>query len=588
MTGWPDEPVHFVAHLLIVMHRGINFFIGGLFLLLTVGCVWSFGIILVLFSVKDLNFSSLSLVFNLRFDGVEVFERFEPSLEKDVFLVEPSDSFLFILDFELDKHFLVIHESLLSLLVTLDFLLVKILIYSFELLLKQLFDHGVLMVDSFISVWAVLLIFDDFILHGSHHGLKLDVELIFVLRVLFGLVVFVENPVKFSIRKVELILISNILSHELHHESKLLQALLTHGFDDLGLANEFRVLLFFQLDRLLKCQIFLFVLFLLPLEGIDFLVPLLNEHESFHYSVDLTSRSLNVALDHPFVIILGLFTEVHGVAEKGLDSNFHDFLFLGHNIFKSLVKLLNEFFVGLFLDQWLIILLQGYLTLRFINLVSFWLGVHIYLNLLSCLQGDMVPYHFLDFVFWHILIDKLDEWLISRSFLPGRYRVFGLSLIVLAFQFLKKVIWLGVSSDILNLFHKIHDGRSLFSVEIFGRKILCHVFGYRLKLWRFIANVTLLNLDNFFIWNFAHVLNFAVVFEETCTTFDNFLIWVECIGGVAWTLIGIHNHRSKSQRAILWSFGTSEIRYSSCIRMHELLHVSWWKCFLILHVVEGR
>ena len=80
----------------------------------------------------------------------------------------------------------------------------------------------------------MLLVLDDFILHGSHHGLKLDVELIFVLRVLFSLVVFVENPVKFSIRKVELILISNILSHELHHESKLLQALLTHahGFDD--------------------------------------------------------------------------------------------------------------------------------------------------------------------------------------------------------------------------------------------------------------------------------------------------------------------------------------------------------------------
>ena len=170
---------------------------------------------------------------------------------------------------------------------------------------------------------------------------------------------------------MELILISNILSHKLHHESKLLQALFTHGFDDFGLANEFRVLLFFQLDRLLKCQIFLLVLFLLSLEGIDFLVPLLNEHESFHNSVDLTSRSLNVALDHPFVIILGLFTKVHGVAEKGLDSLFHDFLFLGHNIFENLVKLLNEFFVGLFLDQWLIILLQGYLTLRFINLVSF-------------------------------------------------------------------------------------------------------------------------------------------------------------------------------------------------------------------------
>ena len=102
MTGWPDESVHFVAHLLIVVHRGFNFFIGRLFLLLTVGCVWSFSVILVLFSVKDLDLSSLSLVFNLRFDDVEVFERFEPSLEKDVFLVKPSDSFLLILDFELD------------------------------------------------------------------------------------------------------------------------------------------------------------------------------------------------------------------------------------------------------------------------------------------------------------------------------------------------------------------------------------------------------------------------------------------------------------------------------------------------------
>lgn len=345
MASWSDDSVHLIAHLLVMVNRGAYFVGGELFILFSVDCFWNVLGFFGLISVEDLYFGTLSLGFHLRFDGVEVFERFEPSLEKDVFLVEPSNSLLFILNFELEKHFLVIQESLFSLLIDLDFLLIQILVHSLELLLKQLFDHWVLMADSLVSVGAMFLVLSEFILHCPHHRLKLSVEFVFELRVLFGLVVFIENPIELLIGKMELLLISNILGHELHHETKLLQALLSHGFDDFSLGDELLILLFFRLDLLLKRQIFLFVLFLLALQGIDFLVPLLNEHEGFHDSVDFTSGSLNIALNHPLIIPFGMFAEVHRVTEENLDFLLHHFLFIGHYLFESLVELLDKLFI---------------------------------------------------------------------------------------------------------------------------------------------------------------------------------------------------------------------------------------------------
>ena len=155
----------------------------------------------------------------------------------------------------------------------------------------------------------------------------------------------------------------------------------------------------------------------------------------------------------------------------------------------------------------------------------------------------MVPNHLLDFNFWHILVDILDKRLLYRRFLLGRYLVFGNSLIVMAFQFIKKFISWGRSMAILYLFHQISKIRSSFRIDIFDWKALGHISCYLLNIGSALAIVTFCNLDHLFIRNFIYF----TVLEEAGTAFDNFFLLVKCIGSTALSIhICIHNHLSLS------------------------------------------
>ena len=163
----------------------------------------------------------------------------------------------------------------------------------------------------------------------------------------------------------------------------------------------------------------------------------------------------------------------------------------------------------------------------------------------------MIPNHLLDFIFRHILIDVIDERLISRRILPCRYRFFSLSLIVLAFQFIEKVVCWRVSSDILDLLDKVAHGLSLPGTQIFGRKVLGHVSGYLLDIRRSVANVTLFYLDHIFIWN---LIDFAVALEKVGIPLNDFGILIESIGDVVRSRIcSTHENLATSNIGEGWS-----------------------------------